>query len=137
MEAKRNRLFVSAAIVAVVLAGAAGSWWITSSRDAWLVKSLIDRVAPWEQTEICYAKAPASTAYFDTYADATGAYENYVYEIDAVDASGAHRRVVLVSFGTMLENEGFIAMTVRATSAHAWEYIDDGSLPELARRQLC
>lgn len=137
MGVKRDRMFAVAAIVAVVLTIAAGSWWVANSRDAWLVKSLFDRVMPWEKAEVCYAEVPDADGYFDAYADATGAYENYVYEIDAVDPSGVHRRVVLVSFGTMLEHEGFIAMTVRGTSVYTWEYVDDSGLPEVARGQLC
>ncbi|MDO4443260.1 MAG: hypothetical protein Q4B69_05230 [Slackia sp.] len=136
MGVKKDRIRALCAIAAVALVVFAGCFWMANSRDAWFVKSLVDRVAPWESTAICYAQAPDAHDYFDAYDDAAGAYENYVYEVDAVDARGMHRRVVLVSFGTMLENEGCIEMTVNGTSAHTWEYIDDEKLPEAVRGRI-
>lgn len=113
---------VAAAIVAVCVVGSA---WIVQSRDAWLVKSVVDRIAPWSAPAVLYAETPDAQSYFQVYDDATGAYENYVYEVQAHDAEGNERRVVLVSFGTMLdETEPFLAMVAKGSSIQTWEYAE-------------
>lgn len=122
----RNKTLVSliVALAVVAVCGAAGVW-VAQSRDAWLVKSMVDRVAPWQQPDICYAQTPDAESYFQAYDDAAGAYKNYVYEMQASDIDGNERRVVLVSFGTMLdESKPFIKMSVKGSSVHAWEYVD-------------
>ncbi|MDO5042027.1 MAG: hypothetical protein Q4D92_00760 [Slackia sp.] len=122
----RNKtLGVVAAVLAAAVVFVAAVAWIVQDRDAWLAKSMLDRMAPWEQPAVCYAQTPDSESYFETYDDATGAYKNYVYEIHAIDADGTERNAVLVSFGTMLdENEPFIKMDVKGTSVQAWEYAE-------------
>ena len=111
--------------VAVVVACIAGSAWIVQSRDAWLAKSIADRIVPWNVPTVLYAETPDAQSYFQVYDDATGAYENYVYEIKAHDVDGDERRVVLVSFGTMLdETEPFLVMTAKGASVQAWEYAE-------------
>lgn len=122
----RNKTAVSIIIaLAVVAACAAGSAQIAHSRDAWLVKSMVDRIAPWEQQAVLYAETPDAQSYFHTYDDAAGDYQNYVYEVDATQADGTERRVTLVSFGTMLdEEEPFIKMVVKGSSVQTWEYAE-------------
>ena len=45
--------------------------------------------------------------------------------VQSRDADGDERRVVLVSFGTMLdETEPFLVMTAKGTSVQAWEYAE-------------
>lgn len=122
----RGKAVVPAAIaVAIVAVCVAASAWIVQSRDAWLVKSVVDRIAPWNAPAVLYAETPDAQSYFQVYDDATGAYENYVYEVWAQDAEGNERRVVLVSFGTMLdETEPFLAMVAMGSSVHTWEYAE-------------
>lgn len=122
----RNKTLIPlvAALVIVVVCAAAGVW-VAQSRDAWFVRTMLDRAVPWQQPDICYAPTPDAESYFQIYDDAAGAYENYVYEIKAEDAEGAARRVVLVSFGTMLdENKPYVKMRVKGSSVCAWEYAD-------------
>ena len=117
----RSKTLVSliVALAVVVVCTAAGAW-VAQSRDAWFVKTIIDRATPWQQPDICYAQTPDAESYFQVYDDAAGAYEN-----QAEDAEGAARRVILVSFGTMLdEDKPYIKMSVKDSSACTWEYAD-------------
>lgn len=54
MHGKKALVF-SVAALAVATACAATFCWIVQSRDAWLVKSVIDRAAPWEVPTVSYA----------------------------------------------------------------------------------
>lgn len=138
MRNEKTRRAAAAAVCAGVAAAIAlGVFWISFDRDAWLAKSVVDRLAPWEHPETCYAATPDSESYFQSYKDASGAYDNYVYEIEALDANGATHRAVLVSFGAMLE-EGrpFLAISVKGTSAYVWEYADEDDLPAAMRDAL-
>lgn len=123
----RKRAMALAVALAVVCA--AGAAWVAQSRDAWFVKSIVDRVVPWSAPMTLYAETPAADGYFHSYDDAAGAYENYVYELTAYDADGGQRRVVLVSFGTMLdESKPYIQMVAKGSSVRAWEY---GEAPDI------
>lgn len=113
------------AVLAITTACVAASCWVVQSRDAWLVKSVIDRTAPWEAPAVSYAQTPDAESYFQAYDDASGAYKNYVYEIKLENSNGTAQRVVLVSFGTMLdESKPFIKMNVKGSSVCAWEYAE-------------
>ena len=113
------------AALAVVAACTTAGAWVAQSRDAWFVKTIIDRATHWQEPDICYAQTPDAESYFQVYDDAAGSYENYVYEIQAEDAEGTARRVILVSFGTMLdEDKPYIEMSVKGSSACTWEYAD-------------
>lgn len=106
----RNKTLIPlvAALVIVVVCTAAGAW-IAQSRDAWFVRTMLDRAAPWQQPDICYAPTPDAESYFQIYDD----------------AEGTARRVVLVSFGTMLdENKPYVKMSVKGSNVCAWEYVD-------------
>ena len=102
MAHSKTLISLVVALAVVVVCTAAGAW-VAQSRDAWFVKTIIDRATPWQQPDICYAQTPDAESYFQVYDDAAGAYENYVYEIQAEDAEGTAQRVMLVSFGTMLD----------------------------------
>lgn len=135
MTLYKDRVLALCAIAAAC-AITLGCFFVATDRNAWLVKSMIDRVAPWSAPVTCYAASPDPRDYFDAYDDAAGAYVNYVYEIDAVDAAGGMHRAVLVSFGTMLDGEGVIEMNVSGTSVHTWEYVDAAAVPDHARDLL-
>ena len=138
MRNEKTRRAAAAAVCAgVVAAIALGIFWISFDRDAWLAKSVIDRLAPWERPVTCYAATPDSESYFQSYKDASGAYDNYVYEIEALDANGATHRAVLVSFGaTLEEGRPFLAISVKGTSACVWEYADEDGLPDATQDAL-
>lgn len=121
----KKALVSSVAALAIATVCAAAFCWVVQSRDAWLVKSVIDRAAPWEVPTVSYAQTPEAESYFQAYNDASGAYKNYVYEIQLENSSETAQRVVLVSFGTMLdESKPFIKMSVKGSSVCAWEYAE-------------
>lgn len=121
----KKALVSSVAALVIATACAAAFCWVVQSRDAWLVKSVIDRAAPWEAPTVSYAQTPEAESYFQSYNDASGAYKNYVYEIQLENSSETAQRVVLVSFGTMLdESKPFIKMSVKGSSVCAWEYAE-------------
>ena len=67
----RNKTLIPlvAALVIVVVCTAAGAW-VAQSRDAWFVRTMLDRAAPWQQPGICYAPTPDAESYFQIYDDA-------------------------------------------------------------------
>ena len=88
-----------AAICAVALAAAALAANLFPGNIA---SQLIDRANPLAPSTTAYARVPPADSYADSWRDASGAYDDYRYLVDAADAQGAPLRVSVNAFGAML-----------------------------------
>lgn len=129
------RLAVAAllATVAVVAALCAGAL----ARSGWgpALQSVLDRVLPIPSVQM-WASAPEPDSFDGSYADATGAGENYVYRVRAATADGTVRELTLISFGARATGEGWLRIEARGGSAvHYWP-ADAAEVPAAAVEAL-
>lgn len=132
---RRPRLAVAAllATVAVVAALCAGAL----ARSGWgpALQSVLDRVLPIPSVQM-WASAPEPDSFDGSYADATGAGENYVYRVRAAAADGTVRELTLISFGARSSGEGWLRIEARGGSAvHYWP-ADAAEVPAAAAEAL-
>ena len=125
------RLAVAAllATVTVVAALCAGAL----ARSGWgpALQSVLDRVLPIPSVQM-WASAPEPDSFDGSYADATGAGENYVYRVRAAAADGTVRELTLISFGARSSGEGWLRIEARGGSAvHYWP-ADAAEVPDAA-----
>lgn len=121
-----NLLLVSLAFAgAVALSGCSG--WGAAAR------SVADRMLPNPQVTR-YAPIPATDAFTETYADATGAGVNYVYLVDAADGKGATREVQLIFFGAPATGAGWLEIDAKGGTGVHYRPIDEADVPNAARR---
>lgn len=126
-------------VTAIVIAAAAtigiGN---TNSIGFWFIQGTFDRVNPLAVQVVAYASAPAPDAYFESYGDATGSGENYVYEVHAYDESGIEHKVNLISFGNKLDGEtgGCLKLAIKGSYVQSWELIAADAVPAAAARAL-
>lgn len=127
-------LIAAIAIVAAVTAGIGNA----SGIEAWFIQGTIDRVNPLTVQATAYARMPDSDAYFDSYTDASGNGENYVYEIRVYDENGADHTVNLVSFGDKLDDEadGYLKLTVKGSYVRRWKPVGPDAVPAAATQAL-
>lgn len=120
----------AAAIVAVALQGCGGS-------GGWgpAFKSAADRLLPVPQRTV-WARCPAPDSYFESYADASGTYTNYVYDVEAADEDGTLMTVTVVLFGRKASGEGWIEVDARGTSGVHYDSVGEGEVPKAARDAL-
>lgn len=79
-----------------------------------------------------WASAPEPDSFDGSYADATGAGENYVYRVRAAAADGTVRELTLISFGARSSGEGWLRIEARGGSAvHYWP-ADAAEVPDAA-----
>lgn len=128
---RRPRLAVAVllATVAVVAALCAGAL----ARSGWgpALQSVLDRVLPIPSVQM-WASAPEPDSFDGSYADATGAGENYVYRVRAAAADGTVRELTLISFGARSGGEGWLRIEARGGSAvHYWP-ADAAEVPDAA-----
>lgn len=135
------------AIVIVVVAVAVVAIGVSSLRSVglWFIQGTCDRLNPFVTQVTVYARAPAPDAHFDSYADATGSGENYVYEVHAYDENGAEHTANLISFGSKLDSEpsghgDYLKLRVKGSYVQSFERLDgeEGieSIPDAAKRML-
>ena len=127
-------LIAIVAVVAVITIGFSGAGDV----GAWFIQGTLDRVNPLVAQVTAYANAPAPDAYFDSYADASGGGENYVYEIRACDENGVEHKANLISFGVELDGgeDGYLELSVKGSYVHRWEYVAADAIPAAAVRAL-
>ena len=129
-----SRTLKVAAVVIVACVVAAGALAACAGWGA-AGKSLLDRLLPGPSATM-WAQVPAPDAYSGTYSDATGAGTNYVYDLDAVAASGAHRSVTIISFGAKASGQGFLEIEVRGTSGIHYDVASEEEIPAAVREAL-
>ncbi|HJB55491.1 MAG TPA: hypothetical protein IAA39_07210 [Candidatus Olsenella avistercoris] len=119
-------LLATVAVVAALCAGAL-------ARSGWgpALQSVLDRVLPIPSVQM-WASAPEPDSFDGSYADATGAGENYVYRVRAAAADGTVRELTLISFGARSSGEGWLRIEARGGSAvHYWP-ADAAEVPDAA-----
>lgn len=115
-----------ALLTCAALAGCAG--WGTAAR------SVLDRLVMPEQ--VVWARVPEPDAYAESYADATGAGTNYVYDVRAATAEGDLTEVRIVSFGGRASGEGWLKIRANGGSGSRYESVERGEVPEGALAAL-
>lgn len=96
---------------------------------------MLDRVLPIPSVQM-WASAPEPDSFDGSYADATGAGENYVYRVRAAAADGTVRELTLISFGARSSGEGWLRIEARGGSAvHYWP-ADAAEVPAAAVEAL-
>lgn len=131
-----------ARVAAVALAGAllaalalgAGALLLSAGWGAAL-RSVADRVLPYPEVTM-WAGAPAPGSHVDSYADATGAGENYVYLVDAADAEGNVRELQLIFFGRESDGEGWLEVEARGGSGVRYAPCEGADVPAAALEAL-
>lgn len=127
-----------ARLAAVALAGAlalvAGALLLSAGWGAAL-RSVADRVLPYPETAM-WAAAPAPGSHVESYADATGAGENYVYLVDAADAEGNVRELQLIFFGRESGGEGWLEVEARGGSGVRYAPCGEADVPAAALEAL-
>lgn len=83
-----------------------------------------------------WAASPDPDGFTDSYADATGAGTNYVYLVDAVAQTGAHRQVTIISFGGKAKGSGYLEIEVRGTSGIHYDAASEDDVPAAVRAEL-
>ena len=110
----------------------------SSGLDPWFVQGTLDRVNPLATRVAAYAQAPEPDAWFDSYGDASGVGENYVYEVRAYDETGVERKANLISFGGELDGgeDGYLKLSVKGSYVQRWEYVAADAVPAAAAQAL-
>ncbi len=115
-----------------LLAGCSGGWGVVA-------QSMLDRVTPGPWVTM-WACTPQPDSYVDSYADATGAGDNYVYRVDAATADGDRRELTVIAFGAKASGKGYLEIEAKGGSgvryrAVAEEDVPAGALAALDRSQ--
>lgn len=136
------RMLKGCAVVAVVGIIAAATimtgFGSSTELDSWFIQGTLDRLNPLAARVTAYAKAPAPDSWFDSYGDASGGGENYVYEVRAYDEAGVEHKANLISFGVELDGseDGYLELSVKGSYVHRWEYVAADAIPAAAVRAL-
>lgn len=137
MKASKGCAVVLVAAIAIVAAATIGIG-NTSGIGFWFIQGTFDRANPLAVQATVYARTPDPDAYFDSYADATGSGENYVYEIRAHDENGVEHAANLISFGGKLDDEtdSYLKLTVKGSYVRRWKPVGPDAVPAAAARAL-
>ena len=140
-----NGCAIAAAVGVIVIAASAVitlGFGNSGGAGLWFIQGTFDRVNPLADQATAYAQAPAPDAYFDSYEDATGSGENYVYAIRACDENGVEHKANLISFGGKL-GEGSkgsaascLKLDIKGGYVRRWEWIAPDAVPSSAAQAL-
>lgn len=100
-----------------------------------VVRSGLDRIVPGPELTM-YARSPDPDSFTDSYGDATGAGCNFVYLIRASDSSGNVRELQIICFGEKADGEGWLRIDAKGGTGVRYRGIEEGDVPEPARRAL-
>lgn len=100
-----------------------------------VVRSGLDRIVPGPELTM-YARSPDPDSFTDSYGDATGAGCNFVYLIKASDSSGNVRELQIICFGEKADGEGWLRIDAKGGTGVRYRGIEEGDVPEPARRAL-
>ncbi|OUO90017.1 hypothetical protein B5F40_08255 [Gordonibacter sp. An230] len=115
----RKIAFSGVALAAVCIVALAAAALAANLFPGNIVSQLIDRANPLAPSATAYARVPPADSYVDSWRDASGAYDDYRYLVDAVDAQGAPLRVSVNAFGSKLGEAEQPAATAEADGAEA------------------
>lgn len=132
--ARRWRGWIVAAVLAAALVGA---WvYVQTSPSMLFPRMMIDRFSPLSQTRTVWAAAPDPDGFASSYEDATGAYDNYLYLMEAVDERGEPCEVGLISFNGKLEEGGYLVIDARGFYAERYARVELDELPDAVAAAL-
>ena len=100
-----------------------------------VVRSGLDRIVPGPELTM-YARSPVPDSFTDSYGDATGAGCNFVYLIRASDSAGNVRELQIICFGEQADGEGWLRIDAKGGTGVRYRGIEEGDVPEPARRAL-
>lgn len=127
----------AAALIAVIAIVGAVTVGVGSADGigSWFIQGTLDRMNPLAIQVTAYARVPAPDDYVDSYADAAGGGENYVYEVRAYDEGGLERKASLISFGGVLDGGAgsYLKLSVKGSYVRHWEYVAADDIPDAAR----
>lgn len=130
----RRRLCLIACTI-VVLVCLTGVMGCSGNGMGAVMKSVFNRVMPVPE-QIAYARTPQPDDYSGSYADATGSGANYVYDLDAVTATGDPLRVQIISFGDKASGAGFLEIKAKGDSGVYYWPVEKKDIPLEAREAL-
>lgn len=130
---KRFRTAIALALIAAALL-LGGKALIDTGWGAAL-RSAADRLPPNPKATM-WAKSPTPDSHVSSYADATGAEDNYVYLVEASDANGVTRELQLIFFGRQSDGAGWLKIEARGSSGVRYRPCDVDSVPQRARDAL-
>ena len=131
----KSRMLRLLAIALLVAGAIAGGNALASTGWAPALRSVADRILPYPEVTM-WAPAPEPGSHVSTYADATGAGSNYVYDVQAADANGDTRELQLIFFGRESDGEGWLEIEARGGSGVRYRACDADEAPAAARQAL-
>ena len=124
----KSRMLRLLAIALLVAGAIAGGNALASTGWAPALRSVADRILPYPEVTM-WAPAPEPGSHVSTYADATGAGSNYVYDVQAADANGDTRELQLIFFGGKPDGEGWLEIEARGGSGVRYRSCADSDVP--------
>ena len=116
--------------IALLVAGAiAGGNALASTGWAPALRSVADRILPYPEVTM-WAPAPEPGSHVSTYADATGAGSNYVYDVQAADANGGTRELQIIFFGSESSGSGWLEIEARGGSGVHYRACEETAVPD-------
>lgn len=116
--------------IALLAAGAiAGGNTLASTGWGPALRSVADRILPYPEVTM-WAPAPEPGCHVSTYADATGAGSNYVYDVQAADANGDTRELQLIFFGSESSGSGWLEIEARGGSGVHYRACEETAVPD-------
>ena len=116
--------------IALLTAGAiAGGNALASTGWGPALRSVADRILPYPEVTM-WAPAPEPGSHVGTYADATGAGSNYVYDVQAADANGGTRELQLIFFGSESSGSGWLEIEARGRSGVHYRACEETAVPD-------
>ena len=116
--------------IALLVAGAiAGGNALASTGWGPALRSVADRILPYPEVTM-WAPAPEPGGHVSTYADATGAGSNYVYDVQAADANGGTRELQLIFFGSESSGSGWLEIEARGGSGVHYRVCEETAVPD-------
>lgn len=116
--------------IALLVAGAiAGGNALASTGWGPALRSVADRILPYPEVTM-WAPAPEPGSHVSTYADATGAGSNYVYDVQAADANGDTRELQLIFFGSESSGSGWLEIEAQGGSGVHYRACEETAVPD-------
>lgn len=129
---RRKMVCALAALCAVVLsfslAGCSGGWGAAA-------RSVADRLLPYPEVTL-WAPSPPPDSFVDSYGDATGAGQNYVYLVEAADEDGVVTQIQLICFGAKFDGVGWLEVDAKGGSGIHYRPIGEEAVPYEASAAL-
>lgn len=120
-------LAAAAALVCAALQGCSGGGTVA--------KSMADRLLPTPQRTV-WARCPAPGTHVDSYADASGSYTNYVYDVEAATEDGTRLTVTVIFFAREASGQGWLEIAAKGSSGVHYDGVEESEVPQAARDAL-